>query len=122
MKKKRLSFVKAYRSWTSEDWGKVLFSDESLEQQFSIRVQHVWRPSEERYHEQSWASPQIRHCGLTKKVADMRTCGFWQFKLRTCGFGLFLIFIRNSASFIQILKSLSIFAKYLCFYPVKHDD
>ena len=22
---------------------------------------------------QSWASPQIRNCGLTKKVADMRT-------------------------------------------------
>ena len=69
---------------------------------------------------QSWASPQIRICGLTKKVANMRTCGLWQLKLRSCGCGLFLILVRNSASFIQILKFLSIFVKYLCFYLVKH--
>ena len=65
------------------------------------------------------ASPQIRNCGLTKKVADMRTCRLWQFKLCTCGYGLFLILVRNSASFVQVLKFLSIFVKYLCFYPVK---
>ena len=72
---------------------------------------------------QSWASPQvspqIRNCGLTKKVADMRTCGLKQFKLRTCGCELFLILVRNTASFIQILKFLSIFLKYSCFFPVK---
>ena len=56
-----------------------------------------------------------------KKVADMRTCGLWQFKLRTCGCGLFLILVRNSASFLQILKFLTIFVKYSCFYPVKHE-
>ena len=64
--------------------------------------------------------PQVRNCGLTKKVADMQTCGLWQFKLQTCGCGLFLILVRNSASFIQILKFLSILVNYLCFYPVKH--
>ena len=67
------------------------------------------------------ASPQIHNCGLTKNVADMRTCGLWQFKLRTCGCGLFIILVRNSASFIQILKFLTIFEKYSCFYPVKHE-
>ena len=51
----------------------------------------------------------------------MRTCGLWQFKLRTCSCGLFLILVRNSASFIQILKFLTIFIKYSCFYPVKHE-
>ena len=51
IKKKRFSFVKIHRSWTSEDWGKVLFSDESSVQQFSVRVQRDWRPSGERYHE-----------------------------------------------------------------------
>ena len=51
----------------------------------------------------------------------MRTCGFWKFKLRTCGCGLFLILVRNFASFIQMLKFLSIFVKYSCFYPVKHE-
>ena len=74
---------------------------------------------------QSWASPQVRpqvrNCGLTKKVADMRTCGLWQFRLRTCGCGLFLILVRNSASFKQILKFFAIFVKYSCFYPVKHE-
>ena len=51
----------------------------------------------------------------------MRTCGLWQFKLRTCGCGLFLFLVRNSASFIQILKFLTIFVKYSCFNPVKRD-
>ena len=59
------------------------------------------------YNLQSWA-----------KVADMLTL---QFKFRTCGCGLFLILVRNSASFIQILKILSIFVKYFCFDPVKHE-
>ena len=64
----------------------------------------------------------VRKCRLTKKVADLRICRLWQFKLRTCGSGLFLILVRNFASFIQILKFLSIIIKYLCFYLVKHDD
>ena len=34
---------------------------------------------------------------------------------------LFLILVCNFASFIQILKFLSIFVKYLCFYSVKHE-
>ena len=62
-------------------------------------------------------NPQLQ---TNEKVADMRTCGLWRFKLRTCGCGLFLILVRNFASFIQILKFLSIFVKYLCFYPVKY--
>ena len=60
MKKKRLRFAKAHRSWTSEDWGKVLFLDESSVQQFSVRVQHVWLPSGERYHEK-YAVPTEKH-------------------------------------------------------------
>ena len=52
----------------------------------------------------------------------MQTCGLQQFKLRTCGCGLFLILVRNFASFIQRLKFLSIFVKYSCFYPVKHEE
>ena len=60
MKKKRLSFAKAHRSWTSEDWGKVLVSDESSVQQFSVRVQYVWRPSGERYHEK-YTVPTVKH-------------------------------------------------------------
>ena len=40
-------------------------------------------------------------------------------KLRTCGGGLFLILIRYSAGFIQILKFFSIFAKYLWFLSIQ---
>ena len=29
MKAERLAFVKAHQHWTTKDWGKVLFSDES---------------------------------------------------------------------------------------------
>ena len=32
-----------------------------------------------------------------------------------------MILVRNFASFIQILKFLSTFVKYSCFYPVKHE-
>ena len=60
MKKKRLSFAKAHRSWTSEDWGKVLFLDESSVQQFSVRVLRVWRLSRERYHEK-YTVPTVKH-------------------------------------------------------------
>ena len=60
MKKKRLCFSKAHRNWTSEDWGKVLSSDESSVQQFSVRVQHVWRPSGERYYER-YTVPTVKH-------------------------------------------------------------
>ena len=60
MKKKRLSFVKAHPSWTLEDGDKVLFLDESSEQQFSVRVQRVWRPSGKRYHEK-YTVPTVKH-------------------------------------------------------------
>ena len=38
----------------------MLFSDESSVQQFSARVQHVWRPSGERYHEK-YTVPTVKH-------------------------------------------------------------
>ena len=86
---------------------------------------YYWRQNELKAGKGPNYNPTISEvasfCGLTKKVADMQTCGLKQFKLRTCGCGLFLILVRNFASFIQILKFLSIFVKYLCFYPVKHE-
>ena len=38
----------------------MLFSDESSVQQFSLRVQHVWRPSGEQYHEK-YTVPTVKH-------------------------------------------------------------
>ena len=59
------------------------------------------------------SSPRLR--------INEKNCGLRQFKLRTCCCQLFLILVRNSASFIQMLKFLSIFVKNSCFYPVKHE-
>ena len=54
----------------------------------------------------------------------MRTCGLAEYSSLNCGPAVadfFLILVRNFASFIQILKFLSIFVKYLCFYSIKHE-
>ena len=52
---------------------------------------------------QSWASPQLR--------TNEKSCGHADFSSLNCG--LFLIVVLNFASFVQILKFLSIFVKYL---------
>ena len=41
MKKKRLEFAKKHINWSVEDWKKVLLSDESIFQQFTVRKNHV---------------------------------------------------------------------------------
>ena len=53
MKAKCLQFANNYQHWTAEQWGKVLFSDESTFQEFVVRKRHVRRPTgkcfDERY-------------------------------------------------------------------------
>lgn len=44
MKKQRLDFCKRYQHWTSEDWRKVVFSDESAFKTISHRRKLVRRP------------------------------------------------------------------------------
>ena len=41
MKKKRLEFAKKHIDWSVEDWNKVLLSDKSIFQQFTVRKNHV---------------------------------------------------------------------------------
>ena len=54
----RLIFCKRYRDWTAEDWGKVIFSDESPFRLFGASGKKlVWRRQGERYH-QSCVMPQ----------------------------------------------------------------
>ena len=66
---------------------------------------------------QSWASPQIRNCRLTKPVVDMQTCGLWQFKLRTCGCGLFFNFSPQFRKFITNIEIPFHFRKIFMFLP-----
>uniref|UniRef100_A0A3B5QJL5 Tc1-like transposase DDE domain-containing protein n=1 Tax=Xiphophorus maculatus TaxID=8083 RepID=A0A3B5QJL5_XIPMA len=57
----RLIFFKRYREWTAEDWGKVIFSDESPFRLFGTSgKQLVRRRQGERYH-QSCLMPTVKH-------------------------------------------------------------
>uniref|UniRef100_A0A8C7R8T1 Transposase Tc1-like domain-containing protein n=1 Tax=Oncorhynchus mykiss TaxID=8022 RepID=A0A8C7R8T1_ONCMY len=57
----RLIFYKRYRDWTAEDWGKVIFSDESLLRLFgAFGKKLVRRRQGERYH-QSCVMPTVKH-------------------------------------------------------------
>jgi len=49
MRRKRLEFAKAYRNWTADDWGRVLWSDESSITQFGHISPFVRRPLGSRY-------------------------------------------------------------------------
>ena len=57
----RLIFCKRYRDWTAEDWGKVIFSDESPFRLFGASGRKlVGRRRGERYH-QSCLMPTVKH-------------------------------------------------------------
>jgi len=51
MKLKRLQFAKKYKDWTSQQWSRVLFSDETTIQQFASRKRTVRRPPETWYND-----------------------------------------------------------------------
>lgn len=57
----RLIFCKRYRDWTAEDWGRVIFSDESPFRLFGPSGKHLVRRRQgERYH-QSCVMPTVKH-------------------------------------------------------------
>ena len=60
MKAKRLQFANNHQHWTAEQWGKVLFSDESTFQQFVVRKRHVRRPTGKRFDER-YTIPTVKH-------------------------------------------------------------
>ena len=60
MKARRLQFANNHQHWTAEQWGKVLFSDESTLQQFMVRKRHVCRPTGKRFDER-YTIPTVKH-------------------------------------------------------------
>ena len=60
MKAKRLQFANNHQHWTPEQWGKVLFSDESTFQQFVVRKRHVRRPTGKRF-DGRYTIPTVKH-------------------------------------------------------------
>ena len=61
MKAKRLQFANNHQHWTAEQWGKVLFSDESTFQQFVVQKRHVRRPTGKRFDDERYTIPTVKH-------------------------------------------------------------
>ena len=60
MKVKRLQFANNHQHRTAEQWGKVLFSEESIFQQFVVPKRHVRRPTGKRFDER-YTIPTVKH-------------------------------------------------------------
>ena len=60
MKAKRLQFANNHQHWTSEQWEKVIFSEESTFQQFVVRKRHVRRPTGKRF-DKRYTIPTVKH-------------------------------------------------------------
>ena len=60
MKAKRLQFANNHQHWTDEQWGKVLFSEESTFQQLVVRKRHVRRPTGKRF-DKRYTIPTAKH-------------------------------------------------------------
>uniref|UniRef100_A0A674DNM5 Transposase Tc1-like domain-containing protein n=1 Tax=Salmo trutta TaxID=8032 RepID=A0A674DNM5_SALTR len=83
----RLIFCKRYRDWTAENWGKVIFSDESPFRLFGASGKKLVRRRQgERYH-QSCVMPTVKH------PETIHVCGCFSAK----GVGSLTIFPKNTA-------------------------
>ena len=60
IKAKGLQFANNHQHWTGEQWGKVLFSDESTFQQFVVRKRHFRRPTGKRF-DKRYTIPTVKH-------------------------------------------------------------
>lgn len=57
--RERISFCTRYRQWTSDDWAKVMFTDETAVYQFRTNRPHVRRPPNQRFNHK-YLSPTVR--------------------------------------------------------------
>lgn len=60
MRSKRLAFARKYANWTADDWGKVMWSDESTFTQFGSFTSFVRRPKGFRFV-QRYTTATIKH-------------------------------------------------------------
>jgi hypothetical protein len=69
MVKKRLSFCKKYRSWTAQDWERVMFNDESTFRLVNQWAQKVRRPTLSNRYKQRYVVVNMKHS------ASVMVCG-----------------------------------------------
>ncbi|KAK6173376.1 hypothetical protein SNE40_016841 [Patella caerulea] len=74
MKTKRLAFAMEHRSWTVADWSHVLFSDESMFEQFTSRQRFVRRPVGKRFDER-FTVPTMKHPPSIMVWGAFSSCG-----------------------------------------------
>ena len=60
--KRRIEFCRKYAHWTSEDWAKVLFSDESTFRQFNNVRGLVRRPPASNPYDPRFVTTTVKHC------------------------------------------------------------
>lgn len=112
---KRLKFCKDFQHWTEQQWGRVLFSDESSFQLFGGRVTRVRRPVGERYN--------IKYCTPTvKKYESVMIWGCFG----ASGRGRLYFLPRNetinAAKYIEILTSKMLPARQFLRTPIFQQD
>jgi hypothetical protein len=61
MLKKRIAFCKKHRSWTKQDWEKVMFSEESTFRLINPRAQKVRRPTLTNRYKQRYVVVNVKH-------------------------------------------------------------
>ena len=72
---KRLHWVKSYKDWTTKQWNKVLWTDESKFKIFeSNRTVYVWRRVGERAAN-SWIAPTVKHTAASYNPIWNAACG-----------------------------------------------
>uniref|UniRef100_A0A914XFP7 Ephrin RBD domain-containing protein n=1 Tax=Plectus sambesii TaxID=2011161 RepID=A0A914XFP7_9BILA len=78
-RKARLAFARAYQTWTSADWAKVLFSDESKFNLFlSDGIQYVRQSVGTRFAAR-YQVPTVKHGGGSVMVWDLQDFSFQYF-------------------------------------------
>uniref|UniRef100_A0AAZ3PEN4 Transposase Tc1-like domain-containing protein n=1 Tax=Oncorhynchus tshawytscha TaxID=74940 RepID=A0AAZ3PEN4_ONCTS len=78
----RLIFCKRYRDWTAQDWGKVIFSDESPFRLFGSSGKKLVQRRQGELYDQSCVMPTVKHpetihvwgCLSAKGVAHSQFC------------------------------------------------
>ena len=61
MKAKRIAFCKKYEGWTTEQWSKVMFSDESMFKTIASRPKHVRRPPGSNRYDSKYTIKTVKH-------------------------------------------------------------
>lgn len=61
MKAKRVAFCKKYESWTTEQWSKIMFSDESMFKTIASRPKHVRRPPGSNRYDSKYTIKTVKH-------------------------------------------------------------